>query len=555
MKRIAALITAIVMMSTVVGTCFAYTELPEDTTPFAEQQASSEPSASDGKLSEEETTETEYSATEPTVTETDPSATEPTVTETEVSETEISETDPTVTEPSVTEPSVTEPSVTEPSVTEPTTTEPTHTEPTTVKPTEPKVIKVKKNKKLIHFSKKGKSKTLKMKISPGNADNKKVKWTTSNKKVAKVSQSGKITAKGKGHCYIKAMAKDGSKKSAKCLVVVGAYVKSLKLPKTIVLNNGKTKKLKVKVTKKKAAYKAVSWKSTNTKIAIVSKNGKVKALTKGKCTVTATSKDGSKKTAKCTVIVKQPITKISFEKSKVTVIRDKAKKLKVKVTPSNASSKALKWTSSNPKIATVSKNGNVKGRKFGTCTIKAAAKDGSGKTAKCKVKVTFDDNTPLTHKELCTKAVMQRVCDKMNAWYGKAGATIDDVLIGDTQYCLYSTVLEIGNEAITINDCMVSAMGAILSQYSEDEVANGNTWLNIKGYDFDSYAKWYHSLTKKDILDPDKSGWKNQLVNICQNNVLVYCYPVIDKDKFGTEYYIYFQFNGKQMFYPTDEDE
>lgn len=46
----------------------------------------------------------------------------------------------------------------------------------------------------------------------------------------------------------------------------------------------------------------VTWKTTNKKIAKVSK-GKVKALKKGKCYIVVRTKDGGKK-AKCKVIVK-----------------------------------------------------------------------------------------------------------------------------------------------------------------------------------------------------------------------------------------------------------
>lgn len=85
------------------------------------------------------------------------------------------------------------------------------------------VTSVKINKKAISLKAKGKAKqktyTLKATV-PKSANNRKVKWTTSNKKVAVVNSKGKVTAKKKGTCYISVTSTDGSRKSAKCKVTV-----------------------------------------------------------------------------------------------------------------------------------------------------------------------------------------------------------------------------------------------------------------------------------------------------------------------------------------------
>lgn len=85
------------------------------------------------------------------------------------------------------------------------------------------VTSVKLNKKAIPLRAKGRAKqktyTLKATVSK-DANNKKVKWTTSNKKVAVVTSKGKVTAKKKGTCYISVTSTDGSRKSAKCKVTV-----------------------------------------------------------------------------------------------------------------------------------------------------------------------------------------------------------------------------------------------------------------------------------------------------------------------------------------------
>ena len=60
---------------------------------------------------------------------------------------------------------------------------------------------------------------LKATIKPLDATNQKVTWKSSNKKVARVSRSGKVTAVSKGKATITVTTKDGKFK-AKCKIVV-----------------------------------------------------------------------------------------------------------------------------------------------------------------------------------------------------------------------------------------------------------------------------------------------------------------------------------------------
>jgi len=82
-------------------------------------------------------------------------------------------------------------------------------------------------------------------------------------------------------------------------------VKTVKLNKSkVTLTVKKSVKLTAKIAPSNATNKKVTWKSSKPKIAKVSSSGTVKALKKGKATITATAKDGSKKQGKCAVTVK-----------------------------------------------------------------------------------------------------------------------------------------------------------------------------------------------------------------------------------------------------------
>ena len=67
--------------------------------------------------------------------------------------------------------------------------------------------------------KRNKTYTFKKTVSPSTTDNKKVKWSVSNKKVLRIS-NGKIKALKRGTSYVYCKTTDGSNKTAKCRVVV-----------------------------------------------------------------------------------------------------------------------------------------------------------------------------------------------------------------------------------------------------------------------------------------------------------------------------------------------
>ena len=230
--------------------------------------------------------------------------------------------------------------------------------------------------------------TLKATAGPSSANDKSVAWTTSNKKVATVNSKGVVKGIAKGTATITATARDGSKVKAACKITVRQPVTKITLNKksASILRN-KTITLKATAGPSSANDKSVTWTTSNKKIATVNSKGVVKGIAKGTATITATAKDGSKVKAVCKITVRQPVTKLTINKTKLTVKKGKTATLKVTVAPSSANDKSLKWTTSNKNIATVTQKGVVKGIKKGTVTITAAARDGSGKKVTCKVTV------------------------------------------------------------------------------------------------------------------------------------------------------------------------
>ena len=166
----------------------------------------------------------------------------------------------------------------------------------------------------------GKTRTLKLKISPSNATNKKVRWTSSNKKIATVTQKGKIKALKTGRANITVTARDGSKKKAICKVIVkkasstkfssgsssSGKVKITDVSlnyKQISLAAGASRTISATVSPANASNKKLTWSSSNKSIATVSGSGQVTGKKAGTVTITAKAKDGSNKSGSCTVIV------------------------------------------------------------------------------------------------------------------------------------------------------------------------------------------------------------------------------------------------------------
>lgn len=120
----------------------------------------------------------------------------------------------------------------------------------------------------------------------------KLKFKSSNKKVATVSQKGIIKAKKKGTAYITVYcsAKKSAKKKIK--IRVGTKVSSISVTGFDGLRKGHSATLKAK-TNSSATNKSVSWKSSDTTVATVSSSGKVSAKGYGTALITATAKDGS----------------------------------------------------------------------------------------------------------------------------------------------------------------------------------------------------------------------------------------------------------------------
>lgn len=132
---------------------------------------------------------------------------------------------------------------------------------------------------------------------------KQVDWVSDDIDIASIDRDGIITGVGPGTVTITGYTNDGYELS--CLVTVGPVVEKINVTKSkVTVKRGKTYQIKATVSPKKASTKDLTYRSTNSSIAKVSKSGKVTAVSKGTCYIIIESTDVSKVSKKVKITVK-----------------------------------------------------------------------------------------------------------------------------------------------------------------------------------------------------------------------------------------------------------
>ena len=143
-------------------------------------------------------------------------------------------------------------------------------------------------------------------VSPSNATNKNVTWSSSNTTYATVSNSGLVTAKKAGSATITVTTQDGSFTDTCTLTINSATVAVTGVTlneNSLTLTENSSDTLIATVVPSNATNKSVTWTSSNTSVATVSSGGVVTAVSEGSATITVRTADGNR-TATCSITVK-----------------------------------------------------------------------------------------------------------------------------------------------------------------------------------------------------------------------------------------------------------
>ena len=149
----------------------------------------------------------------------------------------------------------------------------------------------------------GESKVLTATVSPSNAADKSVTWTSSNKEIVMVDSEGEILALGIGEAQVTAKTSNGKEASVK-VTVNPIKVTEINISESeINLKVDESATLTATIVPENATDKEVEWTSENEEIATV-KDGVITAVAPGNVKVICSSKDGIK--AEVNVVVEEP---------------------------------------------------------------------------------------------------------------------------------------------------------------------------------------------------------------------------------------------------------
>ena len=213
-------------------------------------------------------------------------------------------------------------------------------------------------------------------------------WVSTDTNIASVDSTGIVTGKKIGTTTVCCTTQTGLQVVCTIHVVPTVTpVTGLSItPKTLKMSISETEPLRADISPKNATNVAVTWVSTDNRVADVSADGIVGGNGAGKCLIIATSLDGNI-IDMCNVEVVPDIVNFSFNINDLTLAPEASYQLAPKVEPALDIDIPVNWSSSDSDIVTVSNNGTIYAKKVGTATITATPEKYTNQIATCKISV------------------------------------------------------------------------------------------------------------------------------------------------------------------------
>ena len=240
----------------------------------------------------------------------------------------------------------------------------------------------------------GDTRTLVATVSPENATNKALRFTSTRATVATVSDAGVVTAVGEGTTIIVAQSVEDASKFAQVVVNVTKLhvpVSDLSVDKeSIDLKVGGSSKITATVSPENATNKTVTFSSSKPAVATVDAEGNVSAVAEGTAYIFVVPEDAPAKQKMVVVNVSLEhiaVTDVEVSTSALTLTSGQQSQISASVAPNTATNKDLEYVSSNEAVATVSESGLITAVANGTASITVQSVDNPAKFATVTVTV------------------------------------------------------------------------------------------------------------------------------------------------------------------------
>jgi len=235
----------------------------------------------------------------------------------------------------------------------------------------------------------GETQSLTAEITPTNATDKFLNWSTSDASFATISTSGVVSALKAGTVTITCTSvQNPSVKQSGIITISDILPSSITLlpNNTQTVNVGASLVITHTILPNNAANQSVTWSSSDVNIATVDGTGKINGLKAGTVTITATSNAVTSVKSSLTVVVNNVlISTINVTPTSLNLIIGQATQLTASIAPSTATLKTFKWTTSDNSKVTIDASGTINAIALGTVTITATADDAGAVKGTCIV--------------------------------------------------------------------------------------------------------------------------------------------------------------------------
>tara|TARA_R110002051_G_scaffold55112_2_gene102924 strand:+ start:17403 stop:20720 length:3318 start_codon:yes stop_codon:yes gene_type:complete len=242
----------------------------------------------------------------------------------------------------------------------------------------------------------GESKVITATVTPQNADNKTINWSSNNSAIIAVDANGRLTANSTGDAIVTATTVDGNFTASVFISVNAApEVELLIAPNpadyVVYVYFGSSTPLNITTLNIYNSNNSIVKTFSNPSAILDGENYRllINDLPVGNYVVEGISDFGNYLIDFSIQREIIPVTGLNLDVSEAAVQVGTIKTLNASIIPSNASNQTLVWNSSNTSIATVDEFGNVSGISEGTAFITATTEDG-GFTASASLTVSAE---------------------------------------------------------------------------------------------------------------------------------------------------------------------